>query len=102
MLVLTIRVTKEARSSQYSFQKAQGRPSTPNAFVEPIERIALFMVEMPTQFSSKGGVSLAMLLMKSRALAMVLPVAKEVWTLLTSFSIFSMKKLLHAVERGIR
>ena len=65
------------------------------AFVDPIDRIAFLVAAMPTQLSSKDGVSLAMLLMKSRALVMVSPVADEVLTPLTSFSTFWRKNSLH-------
>ena len=67
------------------------------ALVDPMERIAFFVVAMPTQLSSKGGVPLAMFLMNSLALAMVSPVTDEVWTPLTSFSIFWRKNWLHWV-----
>ena len=71
------------------------------AFVDPIARIAFLVVAMPTQWSSNEGVSLAMFLMKSRALAMVSPVAEVVWTLFTSFSTFCMKNLLHSSAHSL-
>ena len=96
MLVLIITLTNGARSSQYSFQNEHGRPSAPMAFVDPMARIAFLVVAIPTQCSSNEGVPFAMFLINSRALAMVSPVAEEVWTLLTSLSTFCMKYLLHS------
>ena len=59
MLVLIIKLTDGAGSSQYSFQNEHGRPSTPMAFVDPMDRIAFFAVAIPTQLSSKTDAPLA-------------------------------------------
>ena len=71
------------------------------AFVVPIERIAFLVAAMPTEFSSKVGVSLAMFLMNSRALSMVSKVSEEVSTPLTSLSTFCKKNLLHSMAQAL-
>ena len=64
-------------------------------------RIAFLVVAMPTQLSSKEGVSFAMVLINSRSLVMVSFVTEEVRTLLTRLSTFCRKNSLHTAAHSV-